>query len=174
MIRIKPREKDRGLIHYSEIYAAYRNQFKISFFQEPIPGFFIGNIFRFADTYYQETNLNTMGEVLRADLTDREKWIRQFRDCDDFTFSLMGAFHHNGITAGMPIFITWVLVLPEDVAASRWRRALYWFKVVIGAQEPQGHALLSYYINGDVKLIEPQTDQVYNVPDNYRLLLLCG
>lgn len=171
---IKPRQTKRGLIHYSEIVRAYRRKFRISFFNEPIPGFFIGRVFRFADEYYREANENTIGEVLRADLTDRQKWIRQLYDCDDFTFSGMGAFHHNGLTAAMPIFITWILILPDWAVGSRWRRAWYWLKVLIGVEKPIGHSLLSFYRDGEVQLIEVQTDEFVPILPNYRLILLMG
>ena len=62
----------------------------------------------------------------------------------------MGVFHQNKETAAMPIFITWVL-MPQG-----------------------GHAVLSYYVAGTVRIIEPQTDDVFEVPTDWKLLLLCG
>jgi len=70
--------------------------------------------------------------------------------CDDFAFRLMGVFHQDLRTAAMPIFITWVGT-PEG-----------------------GHAVLSYYKNGKVKIIEPQNDEIYAVPKSWALMLLCG
>ena len=70
--------------------------------------------------------------------------------CDDFAFSLMGVFHDNKDTAAMPIFITWVS-MPEG-----------------------GHAVISYCKDGVVRIIEPQTDEIYDVPDEWKLMLLCG
>ena len=70
--------------------------------------------------------------------------------CDDFAFRLMGVFHQDLRTAAMPIFITWVS-MPEG-----------------------GHAVLSYYKHGQVKIIEPQNDDIYDVPKEWGLMLLCG
>jgi len=70
--------------------------------------------------------------------------------CDDFAFRLMGVFHQNRETAAMPIFITWVLT-------------------------PQGgHAVLSCYVTGRIRIIEPQTDDISSVPAGWKLMLLCG
>ena len=70
--------------------------------------------------------------------------------CDDFAFRLMGVFHQDRRTAAMPIFITWVMT-------------------------PQGgHAVLSYYVAGVVRIIEPQTDAIFPVPGGWELILLCG
>ena len=70
--------------------------------------------------------------------------------CDDFAFRLMGVFHQNRKVAAMGIFITWAMT-PRG-----------------------GHALLSYYVDGEVKLIEPQNDKIFPVPGGWRLILLCG
>jgi hypothetical protein len=88
--------------------------------------------------------------ILDADQGDKEDYETEWYDCDDFAFRLMGIFHCDREAAAMPIFITWVL-LPEG-----------------------GHAVLSYYKDGEVKIIEPQTDQVFLVPEDWTLMLLCG
>lgn len=107
-------------------------------------------IFFFADKKYREVDENVIAAVLAQDKTDAEEYVEEWFDCDDFAFSLMGMFHKNEATAAMPIFITWVL-MPGG-----------------------GHAVLSYYKAGKVCIIEPQNDEIYPVPKNWKLLLLCG
>ena len=102
-----------------------------------------------ADEYYKEIDEDIINSVLTQDKIDAEQYVKEYFDCDDFAFSLMGTFHKNEDTAAMPIFVTWVLT-------------------------PQGgHAVLSYYL-GEVNIIEPQNDEIYPVPKNWKLLLLCG
>jgi len=70
-------------------------------------------------------------------------------DCDDFTFALMGAFHKDYETAAMPIFVTWVPTIQ--------------------------HALLSFYYGNEIFVIEPQTDEIYWLPEGeWKLGLVCG
>lgn len=148
---IKTRETIRGAITASEIQKAYKEAFKVPWWQ-----MWFGNPFKLADQSYLETDEALIKTILGEDKTELEEYtldefgnpIEDF-DCDDFAFRLMGVFHQNRKTAAMPIFITWVLI-------------------------PQGgHAVLSYYSNGVVNIIEPQTDEVFGVPD-WQLLLLCG
>jgi len=78
------------------------------------------------------------------------KKLRAVSACDDYAFALMGAFHRDLETAAMPIFVTWV------------------------ATPSGGHALISFYYEGEVVMIEPQNDEVFSVPENWTLKLLCG
>lgn len=152
-MRIKIRNPIRGAIPASEIEGAYRVAFNVGGnwfirFIEALLG--KGQPFQFADTFYKEVDEALIKSILLEDKTDLWEYIAEDFDCDDFTFRLMGIFHQNIETAAMPIFITWVST-PEG-----------------------GHAVLSYYAGGAVKIIEPQTDKVTNVPNSWRLMLLCG
>ena len=125
------------------IINAYRKTFGMRIWQG-------WGIFFFADAYYKEVDENAIAAVLAQDKTDAEQYVQEYLDCDDFAFSLMGAFHKNEATSAMPIFITWVLT------------------------SEGGHAVLSYYKAGKVNIIEPQNDEIYPVPKSWKLLLLCG
>jgi len=130
-----------SIIPATEIIKAYRKTFKVKRWCK--------NIFFMADKYYKEVDEDIINSVLTQDKIDAEQYVKEYFDCDDFAFSLMGTFHKNEDTAAMPIFVTWVLT-------------------------PQGgHAVLSYY-SGEVNIIEPQNDEIYPVPKNWKLLLLCG
>ena len=130
-----------SIIPATKIIKAYRKTFKVKRWCK--------NIFFMADEYYKEVDEDIINSVLTQDKIDAEQYVKEYFDCDDFAFSLMGTFHKNEDTAAMPIFVTWVLT-------------------------PQGgHAVLSYY-SGEVNIIEPQNDKIYPVPKNWKLLLLCG
>ena len=134
-----------------EIEAAYREAFRLPFS-------FWWHIFRFprndsiflADACYMEADEELIQMILDADLGDREEYEAEEFDCDDFAFRLMGIFHQNRETAAMPIFITWV----------SWPGA--------------AHAVLSYYYDDQVRIIEPQNDRVFPVPEDWSLILLVG
>ena len=106
--------------------------------------------FYLADEFYKETDQTFIQDILAKDKTNLETYVTEFFDCDDYAFRLMGIFHQNGEVAAMPIFITWVLT------------------------SFGGHAVLSYYKSGEIYIIEPQNDNIYSVPKNWKLLLLCG
>jgi len=135
-----------GNITATEIERAYRKAFKMSFWA----WIRSAGIFQFADEFYREADEELIRMIMDADAGEREQYETEFYDCDDFAFSLMGVFHKDREAAAMPIFITWV-------------------DTPVG-----GHALLSYYYKGQVKMIEPQRDGIFDVPPSWRLQLLCG
>ena len=116
--------------------------------------------FKMADAYYHEADEGVIKEILKKDLADRKPYIIEDYDCDDSTFEVMGVFHQDKRACCMPIFITWV----------------EWYE----NGNRYGHALLSYFIGGIVKMIEPQTDGICTVAEwlekypSGKLNLLCG
>ena len=150
----KYRNTVRGAIPSADIEAAYRKAFGMSeggIWQRLLQLLFGGtSVFQFADASYKEVNEGQINMILQADATDKETYEAEGFDCDDFAFMLMGVFHQNTDTAAMPIFITWV------------------------SMTEGGHAVLSYYKDGEVKIIEPQNDEIYDVPKEWGLMLLCG
>lgn len=150
-VRLRPRIRDRGSISASEIKRAYEGAFGISFWDKLL-AFFIGDYggIQLADLTYAEVQLDKINEILAKDKTEQQLYSAEGFDCDDFAFSLMGGFHRDRETAAMPIFITWVLT------------------------EMGGHAVLSFLYKGQVIIIEPQTDDMLPVPENWKLMLLCG
>ena len=159
---IKNRIRNKGSISAKKIEEAYRQDFKIppaSQLQKvvfKIFGLKAGNPlslpFLFADDYYQKASPNTILQILRETKAKFGYWVyeNEFADCDDATFWLMGVFHQDRRTVGMPIFITWV-----------------------GTKE-DGHAVLSYYYNETVEIIEPQNYTVFDVPKDWKLWVLMG
>ena len=147
MIRL--RNQIRGTLPASEIQKAYEKVFgKVGWWQR----LFQGQPYQFADQYYQPVNETLIKLILDNDNTNLQHYVSEDFDCDDFTFRLMGIFSQNTETAAMPIFIIWLL-LPDG----------------------QGHAMISYVTNnGIVKLIEPQNDQIFSVPKDWKLMLLVG
>jgi hypothetical protein len=151
---LTPRKPGGDDITATEIQAAYESAFYIAgddWLHKLLRIFLtIRTPFYFADQYYKPVDQELLQMILDADTGDKEDYESEFYDCDDFAFRLMGWFHMDRDAAAWPMFITWV-------------------------NTPQGgHAVLSYYKDGQVFIIEPQTDQVFPVPDDWSLILLCG
>ena len=153
-MKIRLRKTVRGTVSASEIITAYQEAFGLPWWRiildSALKLLHLGGVFQLADATYQETDEALIKEILDKDKTDLEQYVAEDFDCDDFTFRLMGVFHQDPRTAAMPIFITWVVT------------------------SQGGHAVLSYYAKGEVQVIEPQKDWVYDVPFDWKLMLLCG
>ena len=126
-----------------EIQRCYEETFDLSEFQ--------GFKYAFSDPYYKPCDIEAMASVLYSDQIQNQKYELHLFDCDDFTFALMGAFHHDRVCAAMPIFIT------------RIRR-------------PSGveHGLITFYYQKKIVAIEAVSDAAYWTPRNWKLQLLLG
>jgi hypothetical protein len=153
-VPLTPRDAGEGEITVTEVQAAYESAFDIAgddWLHKLLRIFLtIRTPFYFADQLYERVNPDLLRMILDADTGDKEEYETEYYDCDDFAFRLMGWFHMDRDAAAWPIFITWV-------------------------NTPQGgHAVLSYYQDGQVFIIEPQTDEVFPVPEDWSLILVCG
>lgn len=90
-----------------------------------------------ADEKYYTCPKEVVKEFLAADPTDQERYITETFDCDDFSFRLMGQFHIKPYAA-----------LAFGIAWSR----IHAYNIFIT-------------IDGQVLLIEPQTDQIIEPTD---------
>lgn len=181
-MQYKYRQTVRGTISAAEIIAAYTEAFHIPWWRMVLSTlaalFGIGGIFRLADQYYQEMDEEAFEEFLKKDKTDLEKWVAEDFDCDDHEFRLHGAVHTDRYLAAMPIFITWV---SWETTASWLSRIWQRLKRFVTGQRA-GHAVMSYYKAGIVKIVEPQNDEIYQLKEfiriyqvsDLRLDLLCG
>lgn len=142
----------RGSIDSPTIMEAYQRAFGMSWWQFLLANF--QGVFKFADQYYRELDEGLLFDILEHDKTDLEKYVAEDFDCDDFTFRLYGLLHMDLRLAAMPIYITWVSWTKDG--------------------KRYGHAVISYFKDGIVKIIEPQNDMVYLVPEEWQLNLLCG
>lgn len=142
----------RGTISSSTIMEAYQKAFGMSWWELLLNSF--RGVFKFADQYYQELDEELLLSFLKHDKTDLEKYVAEDFDCDDFTFRLYGLLHMDSRLAAMPIFITWVSWTSNG--------------------QRYGHAVISYYKDGIVKIVEPQNDFVFSIPKEWQLDLLCG
>jgi hypothetical protein len=143
------RKAIRAGVNASDIITTYQQAFNMSWWQALLSLF--QGVFKMADQSYDAADEAIIQEILDKDKTELEEYRAEQFDCDDFAFRLMGVMHQDLRTAAMPIFITWV-----------------------GMPDGFGHAVLSYYKDGKVKIIEPQNDDIYSVPKEWSLLLLCG
>ena len=155
------RETIRGSVDVADILTAYTKAFHISQWRLILStiamALGVGGIFRLADASYREMtdeDEQRFFEFLKKDKTDLEKYIAEDFDCDDFEFRLHGEVHKDPAFAAMPIFITWV----------SWNTE----------QGRVGHAVKSYYKDGIVKIVEPQNDRIFDVPESWQLDMLCG
>jgi len=120
-----------------------------------------GAQFWLADSKYYAANLADIQSVLQQTKIEQLKYVAEDFDCDDFSFTLMGALHANPYepkkmpTAKQAVFIVWV-----------------WWKM---GNNVYGHAL-NMCVTADKKvyMIEPQNDRIFNVPPNWNLLLVMG
>lgn len=155
------RRRVRGGVTYQEVKRAYIEVFKIPRWRVLLSNIEtllrVGGIFRFADaTYRQVTDADEQRLVvfLKQDQTDLQRYTHPDFDCDDFAFRLHGALHYDRDFAAMPIFITWVSWFDDGLSYA--------------------HAVESYYKDGKINIIEPQTDEVFGVPGHWKLNMVCG
>lgn len=128
------------------IKETYIKDFGVTFWQR----LFQSVCFHMTDTKCKEADPIIIKAILESDKTDKERYEAKFFDCDDFAFRLMGKFHEDRGAAAMPIYITSITT-------------------------PRGkHALLSFYHNNQIYLIEPQNDTIFSVPKSYKLNYICG
>jgi hypothetical protein len=174
---IKHRNTVRGTVNAADIIVAYQQAFNISEWRLLLStlatALGVGGIFRLADASYLEMtdeDEQRLFDFLKKDKTDSEQYIAEDFDCDDFEFRLHGELHKDLDFAAMPIFITWV---SWEITGSWLKRVWSRLKFFVAGQRV-GHAVMSYYKDGKVKITEPQNDAVYNVPPDWSLDLLCG
>jgi len=143
--------ESNGEITPAEIKEAYSATFKVSWWKKWLSIYGLG-VFHLTNLNYNKLNWDEVAEIIAIDQTEQMEWVYANKKytCADFAYSLMGVFHKYATTAGMPIFITWV-AMPEG-----------------------GHGVLSFYYKGKVYVIEPQTDEIFDVPPDWRLRLLNG
>lgn len=98
--------------------------------------------FYVADSNYFCTPMEDAHEILMASAVDRNKWVSERFDCDDFAHVLKSHFAEAAYKDGK-------------------RRAAHCFGVVWGSL-PTPHAI-NWMVNSDLKLrfVEPQTDRIF-------------
>jgi len=98
------------------------------------------------DCYYYLVSFEDMKKLLKWDKTDERKWVADEYDCDDFAFDLWrNISRHYHIALG-----------------------------VLGIQEPDGtlHMMNIFFaVDGNVYLIEPQTDEIFPISDFHGTIL---
>ena len=156
---IKRRIGNKGDISAQEIEKAYRKAFNVPLVniikRIVLKVFGLNSLslpFLFADNCYKTASFHIIKQILKETKEKFGCWVykEEEADCDDATFWLMGVFHQDPRTVGMPIYITWVGT-PEG-----------------------GHAILSFYFSGTVYIIEPQDYTTFFVPKDWKLWALIG
>ncbi len=90
-----------------------------------------------SDNSYRLIYYSSMKEFLEFDKTDREKWVKTYHDCDDFSYRLMGQ-------ASTPA----------------------WAGIAFGMAWSKSHAF-NIFVSADrvVYLIEPQSDKIIKLSE---------
>ena len=105
----------------------------------------------YGDSIYSTTSIDELRRFLKDDKTNEYRYISEFYDCDDFSFRLMGQIHCVEWGA-LPFGILWT-VIQNGTDRSKWVK----------------HAV-NCYIDKDLVfwIVEPQTDQVFSTPGNWK------
>ena len=104
---------------------------------------FQGASIHFADSNYKTTTKTEMMRFLKNDIIDKNIYVSELYDCDDFSFALMGSISCQDWGA-LPFGILWT-----DV--------------------PGGAHAVNVFIDSNRKvwIIEPQNDKIFTCPDNW-------
>ena len=99
----------------------------------------------FSDKKYKTTSITELTRYLKHDLTDQNKYVSEYYDCDDFSYRLMGNIS-NPLWGALPFGILWV-----------------------ETNEGYAHAV-NVFIDDNrlVWVVEPQTDNVFKPPESWR------
>lgn len=104
------------------------------------------NFFYVRDSNYKPVTMQQMKDFLAEDLLDKKKYETETFDCDEFAFSLMGRLADK--FGNIPAGIVW----------------------------GSGHALNFFYEKdqGVIWMLEPQTDQIYFRPKEFKVdVVMC-
>ena len=136
--------REAGLIPYQDIVKAYKKAFNIS----SIDVLKKKVCFHIEDVNYEPIDWTEFEKFIREDKTDKKDYCDKF-DCENFGYVMLGAIRSNDKLTACPIFGAKILI---DGA----------------------HYLLTFYQDGKVKFLEPQTDEVINVHPEWRLAYING
>jgi len=95
-----------------------------------------------SDWEYKLAPFTEYERLIRWSLTDKNKYIKESYDCDDFSFSLMGDFHQIPEWGSLAFGIFWLLT--------------------------PAHAV-NMFVDDEYKVwvVEPQTDNIFKFPKDW-------
>lgn len=101
------------------------------------------------DREYKTTSVIELKRFLRDDLTDIEKYVDEYFDCEDFSFRLMGNLS-NPAWGSLPFGIMWT------------------------QRENDGAHAVNLFIdnNREVWIVEPQNDNMFKMPNTWHPYLI--
>lgn len=96
-----------------------------------------------SDRDYKTTSKTELERFMKHDLTDARQYIAEYYDCDDFSYTLMGAIS-NPEWGALPFGILW-------------------------ANIPGGAHAVNCFVDKkrQVWIVEPQNDSIFACPDNW-------
>lgn len=97
-----------------------------------------------SDRKYKTTSFNEYVRFLQYDQTDKNRYISEYFDCDNFSFLLMGNTNKQGWSS-LAFGILWV-------------------------HTPKGGHAVNLFIdnNRDIWIIEPQNDKIFRRPEDWK------
>ena len=96
-----------------------------------------------SDTMFQTTTKEELIRFLKEDIVDKNKYISEKYDCDDFSYQLMG-----------------------NISSPKWGMLPFG---ILWSETPNGGHAINCFIdnNREVWIIEPQSDKIFKIPDNW-------
>jgi hypothetical protein len=101
-----------------------------------------------SDNLYKITSIDDLLLYLKSDITDIYKYISEYYDCDDFSYSLMG-----------------------QLSNPQWGSTAFG---ILWTDVPDGAHAVNCFIdkNRDVWIIEPQNDKIFRLPSIWKPYLV--
>jgi hypothetical protein len=101
-----------------------------------------------SDKQYKTTSIEELRGYLRYDLTSKNKYVSEYYDCDDFSYSLMG-----------------------ELSSPSWGCLAFG---ILWTTTDSGNHAVNVFIDSDhtVWIVEPQTDGVFPLPEDWKPYLV--
>ena len=101
-----------------------------------------------SDLEYRTTTKEELKRFLKEDLTDKNRWVKEFYDCENFAFQLMG-----------------------NISSPNWGTLS--FGILLGKKNGNDHTINCFVDNDrEVYLIEPQSDEIYKMSDVWNVIII--
>ena len=101
------------------------------------------------DRQYKTTSVIELQRYLKYDLTDKQQYVHEYYDCDDYSFSLLGSIN-NPAWGMLPFGVIWVV------------------------RDNQPPHACNIFVDDNYKIwcVEPQNDEVFDLPDDWKPYLI--
>ena len=101
------------------------------------------------DSKYKLITNNDMYNIIKLNRFNEMTYTPEYRDCDDYSYAMMGLV--RSVMGGVAFGIVWTDVMKPDGTLD-YKHSLNFF----------------FNDKKEFMLVEPQTNQIYNMPKNYK------